>query len=118
MKTSVEINGYVISIEETDGVISVNATKDEEVVEEFTIEIEEGDNDSEGSDDDVRSFGDYDEEDDFEGEDDDEFEGGQEEMEDDLEGSEDDDEDEDEEREENETPALESFQSFINKKRK
>jgi hypothetical protein len=116
MKTSVEINGYVISIEETDGVISVNATKDEEVVEEFTIEIEEGDNDSEGSDDDVRSFGDYDEEDDFEGEDDDdEFEGGQEEMEDDLEGSDDDDDDE---REENEAPALESFQSFINKKRK
>ena len=37
MKTSVEISGYTISIEENDGVISVNAVKDEEVVEEFTI---------------------------------------------------------------------------------
>jgi len=37
MKTSVEINGYVISIEENDGIISVNAVKDEEVIEEFSI---------------------------------------------------------------------------------
>jgi hypothetical protein len=78
MKTSVEINGYTISIEEREGVISVNAVKEDEVVEEFTIQIEEG----EESDDD----------------DDDEFES---------------------QDEEDKVPegALESFQSFINKKK-
>jgi hypothetical protein len=111
MKTNVEINGYVISIEEENGVISVNATKDDEVVEEFTLQTEEGE-DFEGEEgaegEDVKTFGDYEEEEDFE--DGDEFEG------------EDDDDDDDDDFEEMPKKvndmALESFQSFINKKRK
>jgi len=106
MKTSVEINGYVISIEEVDGVISVNAIKDEEVIEEFTIETEEAQGE-EAQGEDIKGFGDYgDEEEDFDRED----------LEDDLEGQ---DEEEDEDDDEDEMPgALESFQSFINNKRK
>jgi hypothetical protein len=102
MKTTVEINGYLIVIEESEGNISVSATKDEEVVEEFTIELEES---QEGESDDVQGFGEF----------------GQEEEEDF--GQEEEDEDEDdfgqnEEEEEEEMGQLESFQSFINKKRK
>jgi hypothetical protein len=110
MKTSVEINGYVISIEETEGVISVNAIKDEEVIEEFTIETEEGE---EGEGEDVKGFGDYgDEEEDFDRDD----------LEDELEGQDDEeeeDDDEEESQEKSEMPgaALESFQSFINKRK-
>jgi hypothetical protein len=113
MKTSVELNGYIVSIEEENGVISVTATKDEEVVEEFTIQTEEGE-DLEGSDEegeDVRLFGD--EEEDFEGSDDD----------DDFEGSDDDDDDDDDDfedemdRSKGNEAALESFQSFISKKK-
>lgn len=120
MKTSVEISGYTISIEETEGVISVNAVKDDEVVEEFTIEIEEGQGDfeSQGEEgEDVRPFGEYGEEEDFEGEgdesqSDDEFDSDEENM------GQMEDEDEDEDEDEEEGKALESFQSFINKKRK
>jgi hypothetical protein len=96
MKTKVEINGYEIVIEEKDGLISVSATKDEEVVEEFEIETEEGQfNDEEGED--VQGFDEFgqDEEEDFEGDEDSEFEG---------------------EEDENEV-KLESFQSFINKRK-
>jgi hypothetical protein len=121
MKTSVEINGYTISIEESEGVISVNAVKDDEVVEEFTIQIEEAQEGEEGedfeSDSDIRKFDDFEEEEDFEGgeemgQDDDEFES-EDESEDEFEGEEDEDEDEN-------VPqgTLESFQSFINKKTK
>lgn len=38
MKTNIEINGYVIEVSEENGVVSVVATKDEEVVNEFTLE--------------------------------------------------------------------------------
>lgn len=99
MVTKVEINGYEITIEEMEGVISVKAEKDEEIIEEFTIETEEGE---EGED--VKGFGEFgDEEEDFGGEE------SQEEDEDELQGEEEDEDD-------NERPALESFQSFINKK--
>ena len=94
MKTTVEINGYFIDIEEKDGVITVAATKDEEVIEEFSIEIEEGQDDEEGQDEDSKSFDKFDEE-----------------EEEDFEDEEEDDDKEDEEA------KLESFQSFINKKK-
>ncbi len=112
MKTSVEINGYVISIEENEGIISVNAVKDDEVVEEFTIETEEvqGEESESEEGEDVRPFGEFDEEEDFDGEDSEEgdFES---EDEDEFESQ---DEDEEEKAPEG---ALESFQSFINKKK-
>lgn len=102
MKTTVEINDYLITIEEVDGNITVAAVKDEEVVEEFTIEVEEGQ--GEEGQDDVQGFGEFgqDEEEDF--------------------GQDDEDEDEeeegDEERDEEMMGQLESFQAFINKKSK
>jgi hypothetical protein len=101
MVTKVEVNGYEIVIEEKDGVISVSAMKDDEVVEEFELETEEGqDDDEEG--DDVQGFGEFgqDEEDDFDGQDDEE-------------GQDDDNEEEDDKVE----GQLESFQSFINKRK-
>jgi len=89
MVTKVEVNGYEIVIEEKDGVISVSALKDEEVVEECFDE-----------------FG-QDEEEDFDSEEDEDF--GQDEEEDF-------DSEEDDEDEEGES-KLESFQSFINKRK-
>jgi hypothetical protein len=96
MKTTVEINGYFIDVEEKDGVISVTATFEDEVVEEFSIEIEEGQEgqDEEGQED-VQGFGEF----------------GQEEEEEDFE-----DEEEDEKEDDKVEGQLESFQSFINKK--
>jgi hypothetical protein len=94
MKTTVEINGYFIDIEEKDGVITVAATKDEEVVEEFSIEIEEG-QEEEGQEEEAQSFDKFDEEEE------------EEDFEDDEEGQDD----------EEEEAKLESFQSFINKKK-
>jgi hypothetical protein len=105
MKTKVEIEGYEIEIEFEAGVISVKAEFEDEVVEEFTIEVEEG---AQGQsqfedEDEIQGFDEFgqDEEEDFEGG---EFE--------------DDEEMEDEEMEGEEAPALESFQSFINKRTK
>jgi len=112
MITKVEINGYEITIEENEGLITVRAEKDEEIIEEFSIETEEaqeGEESEEGEG--IKSFGDFGgEEEDF---------GSQEEEE-----SQDEDEDEeselgemqDEDEEESEN-KLESFQSFINKKK-
>lgn len=111
MKTKVEINGYEIEIELVGGVINVVATKDDETIEEFSIETEEG---AQGESEEIQGFDDFDEEEDFEGGDEDEFEGQGEEDEDEDEGQ---DEDEFEAQEED-MKALESFQSFINKKRK
>lgn len=63
MKLTFEIQGYTITIDETEEGILVAASKDEETVEEFTLELgAEGDDDLEIDDD-----GD----DDFEGDDDD-----------------------------------------------
>jgi len=104
MKTKVEIEGYEIEISFEEGVISVTAQKDDEVVEEFSINVEE---EGQGEGEDVQNFGDYDEEEDFSGED----------LEDELEDD-DDDELQDELQDEREGAALESFQSFINKKKK
>ena len=97
MKTKVEIAGYEREIEEKDGLIMVKAEKDDEIVEEFTIETEEfeGEGQGQNDDDEVQGFGEFggdaDEEEDFEG------------------GEEFDDDDNDDE------PKLESFQSFVNK---
>lgn len=97
MKTKVEINGYEITIEEKDGLISVTATFEDEVVEEFQIEMEEGQNNEEGQED-VQGFDEFgqDEEEDF--------------------GQDDEEEGQDDEEEEEEG-KLESFQSFISKKK-
>ncbi len=97
MKTTVEINGYFIDVEEKDGVISVTATFEDEVIEEFSIEVEEGQEGQDDVQDEVQGFDEFDqeEEEDF----------GQEEEEEVI---------EDDEKVEGQ---LESFQSFINKKK-
>lgn len=101
MKTKVELCGFEIEIEEVDGTVVVKAEKDDEVVEEFTLDCdpEEG---AESEDDEVKNFDDFEEEEDFEG---------SEELEDD------DSEENEEGEEEEETPALESFQSFLKKRK-
>jgi len=106
MKTTIEVNGFEIKIEEMDGKIMVSAMKDDEVVEEFELESEgmEGDEDfdddeMEGDDDEMSSFGeddDMEEEEDF---DDDEEMGG-------------------EEMEEEEEGKLESFNYFVKRRKK
>lgn len=110
MITKVEINGYEITIEENEGLITVKAEKDEEIIEEFSIETEEaqeGEESEEGEG--IRSF------DDFGGEEEDFGSQEGEEEESEL-GEEIQDEDEDEDEEESEN-KLESFQAFINKKK-
>lgn len=111
MKTKVEIEGYEIEISFVDGVISVAAQKDEEIVEEFSINVEESEEGEEFAQEgeEIQNFGDYEEEDDFAGGD----------LEDELEGQDEDDDDDDDDDEKTESgAALESFQSFINKKTK
>jgi hypothetical protein len=102
MKTKVEVLGYEIEIEEVDGVVTVKAELDGETVEEFTLETpEEGEGQEEGGED-VQSFGDFESED---KEDDEDFEDSE------------DFESEDEGEEDDEDKALESFQSFFEKKK-
>ena len=115
MKTKVEINGYEIEIEEMEGRISVKAEFDGEVIEEFSIETEEAQEGEEGEESEdgegIKSFDDFGgEEEDFAGEE--APEGLEDEIQDDEEGQ-----DDDEEEEEENGSALESFQSFINKKK-
>ena len=108
MKTTVEVNGYEIVIEEKDGLVTVSAIKEDEVVEEFELETEAGEETGQ-DDEEVQGFDSFgqDEEEDFEDEED--------ENEDENEDLEDEEEFESDE-EENEV-KLESFQSFINKRK-
>ena len=101
MKAKFEMGGYVIEVEENEDSISVKAiNSEEEVVEEFTLEVgegEEGGEPEEGDEDDIKSFDDFDEK---------------------PEGDLDEEELDDEELpEEDEKTTLESFQSFINKRK-
>jgi hypothetical protein len=117
MKTTIEVKGFEIVIDETEETLIVTATKDGETVEEFELSLSE-DGESEdmdmGSEDEVQDFEDSE---DTEGSDDD---SDLEDLEDsdDLEGSDDDSEVEvEEEEEESDEVKLESFQSFINKRK-
>ena len=102
MKTTIELNGYQVIIEETEGVLTVKAMKEDEEVESFEIDTtEEGEGEGEG----VQAFGEGDEDEDFDGE---EGEGD--------EFGDDDFEEGDEPAQEEET-KLESFNSFIKKRK-
>jgi len=99
MKTTIEINGYEVVIEETEGVLTVKAQKDEETLEEFEIDTTE-----EGEGEGVKAFGEDDEDgDDF--------------GDDDFEDEEDGDDFEDEGSSDEEETKLESFNSFIKKRK-
>ena len=103
MKTTIEIKGYQIVIDGTEELVTVTAMKDDETVEEFSLELTEGE-EAQGEEG-IRSFDDFGgEEEDFGGEE------AQDEIQDEL-------QDEEEEEDDNEGRALESFQSFINKKK-
>jgi hypothetical protein len=115
MKTTIEVSGYEIKIEEMEGKIMVSAMKDDEVVEEFELESEgmEGEegfeDEMEGGEDEMSAFG---EEEDEMGD----FEEGDE---DDDEGFDDDDDEmEEDEEEKEETGKLESFSWFVKKRKK
>jgi len=112
MKTTIEVNGFEIKIEEMDGKIMVSAMKDDEVVEEFELESEGmeggedfGDDEMEGDDDEMSSFGDDDMEEEEDFGDDEEMDG--EDM-----------DDEGEEMEEDEEGKLESFNYFVKRRKK
>lgn len=111
MKTTIEIQGYQIVVEESEGNISVSALKDDETVEEFTLETAE-DEEGEGEEglhafgDEEAQEGDFDDAEGAEGEEEGEepLEGGEEDYEEDLEDVE-------------EEGKLESFNSFIKKRK-
>jgi hypothetical protein len=112
MKTTIEVHGYEIKIDEMNDRILVSAVKDGETVEEFELDVEAGfedEDDMEG----MEAFGE--EEEDFDMDDDD-----MEDMDDDdMEGMDDDDmEDMDDMEEEEESgKKLESFNHFVRRKK-
>jgi hypothetical protein len=109
MKTTIEINGFEIVIEEIDGLITVSAVKDEEVIEEFEIQSgaqsdgEESQDNEEESQDDSEEMG--------------EMMPFGEEEEEDFQEEESQEESQEEEEEEEEGSKLESFQSFLKKRK-
>ena len=111
MKTTIEVHGYEIKIDEMNDKILVSAIKDGETVEEFEIEVEAGfEDDDMGR---MDAFGE--EEEDFDDED-------MEDMDDeDMEDMEDEDMEEmggEEEEMEDEEGKLESFSHFVKKRKK
>lgn len=117
MKTTIEVSGYEIKIEEMEGKIMVSAMKDDEVVEEFELESEgmegeEGfeDDDMEGGEDEMSAFGDEEMEEEGDFEEDDDMEGGEE--------FEEDDDMEDMGGEDEEAGKLESFSYFVKRRKK
>ena len=59
MKTTIEVKGYQIVIEETENEISVTAIKDDETMEEFTLNLgeeSEGSGEEKSDDNDIKSF--------------------------------------------------------------
>jgi len=118
MKTTIEMHGYEIVIEETqEGLLTVSATKDGEVVESFELEGGEdhpGMESEEGEE--MMPFGDEEESDFESGEEEEEMGEEEEEM-----GEEEEEMGEEEEEmgeEEEEEGKLESFNSFIKKRKK
>lgn len=102
MKTTIEVGGLEIKIEELEGKVTTSFVQNGEVIEEFEFDASgESSDDEEGEDEDMMPFGE--EEEDFEEED----------MEDDedMEDMEDMEEDEEESK-------LESFNSFIKRRKR
>lgn len=110
MKTKVEVLGYEIEIEEADGVVTVKAELDGDVVEEFTLETPGDDSQGQSQDDneEIKGFGDFDgeEESDFDDDNDDDDD------DDDIQGQ-----SQPQSQNDDEEVKLESFQSFFNKRK-
>lgn len=112
MKTTIEVGGFEITVEEMEGNITVSATKEGEVVEEFELATEDFESQDMGEegDDDMMSFGDEGMEEEEEGFDD---------MDDDEEfGQEEEEEEEGAQEEEEEAGKLESFSFFVKNRKK
>jgi len=108
MKTTIEVGGLEIKIEELEGKVTTSFVQNGEVIEEFEFDASgELSDDEEGEDEDMMPFGE--EEEDFEEED----------MEDDedMEDMEEDEDMEDMEEDEEES-KLESFNSFIKRRKR
>jgi len=136
MKTTIEIGEYMLTIEENNGVISVTAEMDGDVVEEFTLSSSEqgGEKSAQGQKE-VQNFGQFEEEDDFEDDEDEDEDEDEYAQEEDEEGEEDEyaqEEDEDDEEDMKSAqnkmsnnkmaqmkkePTLESFGRFIKKRK-
>ncbi len=113
MKTTIEINGHEIVIEENEGVITVTAMKDGEVMEEFEIGTESKEEETANAgEESLQDFEDFEEE-----EEDEKEEMGEKEEEDFEEEQEEKEEEEEEENEEENEGKLESFQSFLKKRK-
>ena len=100
MKTTIEVSGFEIKIEEMEGKVSVTAEKEGEVVEEFVLETEEGMGEEGMEGDEMSAFGEEEEE---------EGDFGDEEEEDEM---------EEDEMEEEEEGKLESFSHFVKSRKK
>lgn len=50
MKTTIEINGFEIVISEQEGAVVVSAIKEDETIEEFTLEVEDAQGQSQSQD--------------------------------------------------------------------
>lgn len=109
MKTTIEVHGYEIKIDEMNDRIMVSAVKDGETVEEFELDVEAG-----FEDDDMGGM------EPFEGEEEEDFEMDDMESEDDEEMEDDDDdmEEMEEDEMEEEESKLESFSHFVKKRKK
>lgn len=115
MKTTIEVGGFEIKIEELEGKVTVVAEQGGEVIEEFELETS-GEELSGEEGEDIMPFGD--EEEDFGGEEAGEESEEGEEFGDDEEGDDEEGEEFGEEEEEEEESKLESFNSFIKKRKK
>lgn len=125
MKTTIELKGYEIVIEETEEGVTVMASKDGETVEEFSLdaEVEMHDDEDMEDDDHMHAFGEKEEEEDMEDdmEDGEEYEEEMDEEDEDMDEEEDEMEEDEMEEDEvvnTEAPKLESFSSFIAKSKK
>jgi hypothetical protein len=119
MKTTIEVKGFEIIIDETEDSLVVTAMKEGETVEEFELSLSDDSENLDGEEEEVQDF------EDFEGEvssEDEEDEMDSDEMDSEDEEDEMDSEDEEDEMdaanlEDEEEVKLESFQSFINKRK-
>jgi hypothetical protein len=105
MKTTIEVHGFEIKIDEMEDKVLVSAMKDGETIEEFELDVEgfENEDDDMGG---MDAFGE-------EGDEEEDFGGEEEEDEDDDMEEEDDDMEEDEDE-----GKLESFSHFVKKRKK
>ena len=111
MKTTIEVHGYEIKIDEMNEKIMVSAVRDGETVEEFELDVDAqfGDDDS-----DMSAFG---EEEDFEEMGDDDMEDMEDMDDEEMEEDDMDDDDMEDEMDEEEEKKLESFSHFVKRRK-